>query len=54
MPLSSHAALQKADQILEACKEGDVDAVVEFAVTEGGLVNDEVRRKACELCSSVT
>src|SRR6185437_9416214 len=41
----SHNA--KATSILEACKENDIETLRKLAVSEGGLVSDEVRRQAC-------
>lgn len=37
----------KATQILAACRRKDVDALRAFSTSEGGLVSDEVRCKAC-------
>ena len=34
--------------ILEACKCKDIDELRKLATSEGGLLNDELRRKACE------
>ncbi len=38
----------KHELIARACKENDFDNLVQLATSEGGLVNDELRRKACE------
>jgi hypothetical protein len=34
--------------IVRACQEKDVDRLIRLATSEGGLLNDELRRKACE------
>ena len=41
----------KVTQILEACRDRDLDAIVGFATSEQGLVNDHVRRTACKVQS---
>lgn len=38
---------RKVEEIEEACRAGDREAVVELASSENGLVCDEVRGKAC-------
>lgn len=46
----SPAARAKVDRILNACQERpDIEALVQLASSEHGLVHDEVRRKACML-----
>lgn len=41
----------KTDRILAACEEPvEVDALILLATSTEGLVNDEVRRKACTFC----
>ena len=37
----------KALAILEACKWKDIDELRKLATSEGGLLNDELRRQAC-------
>lgn len=37
----------KVQQILRACKDGDVVALQQLATSQNGLVEDEVRRTAC-------
>jgi hypothetical protein len=37
----------KTRRILEACRDRDLDVLRELAVSEGGLVEDEIRRTAC-------
>ncbi len=39
---------EKIVQIRRACDIRDLDAVRKLAVTKGGLVNDSLRRTACE------
>jgi len=39
----------KADAIRTACTSRDLDALVEHATSEGGLLDDELRQIACEL-----
>lgn len=38
---------EKADLIREACEAHDLDALVSYATSEGGLLKDELRRLAC-------
>ncbi|KAJ5893778.1 hypothetical protein N7495_005469, partial [Penicillium taxi] len=40
------ARKEKAEAIRQACKDRDVNALVEFATSEGGLLEDELRQKA--------
>lgn len=37
----------KAADILEACKWKDTQRLRDLAVSEGGLLSDEIRRQAC-------
>ena len=39
---------EKAAAILEACKWKDLDSLRKLATSEGGLLTDELRRKACK------
>lgn len=39
----------KIQRILQACDDGDINAICELACGKGGLVNDECRKRACEL-----
>lgn len=41
-------ASTKTLAILEACKWKDVEELRKLATSEGGLLNDELRRKACK------
>lgn len=44
----SPAARAKVDRIWKACEEDrDIEALVQLATSENGLVDDEVRQKAC-------
>ena len=44
----SAVARLKSDHILDSCgEEPDIGALVRFATSPEGLVNDEVRRKVC-------
>jgi len=37
----------KADRILRACRENDLSSLITLATSDGGLLNDEIRRTAC-------
>lgn len=39
---------EKAEAIRRACTSRDLDALVEHATSEGGLLDDELRQIACE------
>jgi hypothetical protein len=39
---SKHAAVARA------CQETDIESLIRLATSEGGLVNDGLRRKACK------
>ena len=41
--------LEKAEAIRRACDLRDIDALVSHATSEGGLLQDELRRLACML-----
>lgn len=44
----SPAARSKIDRIWKACEDGpEIEALVHLATAKDGLVNDEVRQKAC-------
>lgn len=45
-PLNTDEAI-KVSQILQACKDKDTQRLITLAATEGGFVEDEVRRLAC-------
>jgi hypothetical protein len=45
---SQPAFAEKVHHILEACQNNNLDALVELATTEGGLVHEEVRQTACK------
>ena len=40
---------QKKNDILEACKAHDIDALVRLATSSGGLLQDDVRQVACKI-----
>lgn len=40
---------EKNAAILEACKWKDLESLRKLATSEGGLLTDELRRKACKL-----
>jgi hypothetical protein len=44
----------KVKLILEACHDRNLDALIELATSEGGLVNDEARQTACKTQLSST
>ena len=39
---------EKTAAILEACKWKDLESLRKLATSEGGLLTDELRRKACK------
>ena len=43
---------EKADAIRQACDSHDVEALVSFATSDGGLLEDELRQKACTYAST--
>ena len=43
----SNRKTSKADKIRQACEDRDLDSIRELAVSEDGLVEDELRRTAC-------
>lgn len=45
-----HAAFEKAKtaEILQACKNHDIQALKELAITQGGFLSDSNRSQACE------
>jgi len=38
----------KADKIASACEQKDIEALIELATSEHGLLEDGYRRRACE------
>lgn len=46
---TGHREMEKRQRILQVCGERDVDQLRKLATSEGGLVDDEVRRTACML-----
>jgi hypothetical protein len=43
------ARAEKAAAIHRACDAGDVEALVSYATSEGGLLEDELRQRACTM-----
>lgn len=43
---------EKAEAIRRACGLGDLDALVSYASSEGGFLQDELRQLACK-CGSI-
>lgn len=41
-------ATEKANAIRQACDLRDFDALVSYATSEGGFLNDDIRRVACK------
>lgn len=41
------AMANKAEAIRKACDSRDIEALVSYATTEGGLLEDGLRQKAC-------
>lgn len=39
---------QKIYRILEACTKHDIELLAELASSDGGLIDDETRRRACK------
>lgn len=48
----SETERNKVHQILEACRDYDYSSLAALATSEGGLVEDEVRRVACTAAPS--
>ena len=46
-PPFSAAAASKVTQIVQACRNDDLDALIALAASSNGLVEDELRRTAC-------
>ena len=46
-PLLSAATASKVTQIVQACRNDDLDALIALAASSNGLVEDELRRTAC-------
>lgn len=42
------ARAEKAQAIRQACDTHDVEALISYATSEGGLIEDELRQKACK------
>jgi hypothetical protein len=48
----SKARAEKAAAIRQACDAGDVEALIGYATSEGGLLDDELRQRACTVSES--
>lgn len=46
--LKEKARSEKAEAIRQACRSRDTDAIISHAVSEGGLLEDELRQEACK------
>lgn len=46
---TNKARAEKPEAIRQACDSRDIEALVSYATTEGGLLEDEVRRRACKV-----
>jgi hypothetical protein len=47
-PSSPPQSDDKAKRILTACRDNDLNALIELATSAGGLVDDEIRQTACK------
>ena len=50
-PVRSASEVEKVSRIQEACDKNDFESLVSLAVTEHGLVTEQLRRKACSSVS---
>jgi hypothetical protein len=50
-PLSA-AAASKVTQIVQACRNDDLDALIALAASSNGLMEDKLRRTACMASST--
>lgn len=46
--LKEKARSEKAEAIRQACRSRDTEAIISHAVSEGGLLEDELRQEACK------
>lgn len=46
--LKEKARLEKAEAIRQACRSRNTEAIISHAVSEGGLLEDELRQEACK------
>lgn len=46
---TNKARAEKSEAIRQACDSRDIEALVSYATTEGGLLEDELRRRACKV-----
>lgn len=42
------ARAEKAEAVRQACDADDVEALVSYATSEGGLIEDELRQRVCK------
>lgn len=51
----SNARLEelKAQEIIDACRRRDIEALQALAESPGGFIRDELRQQACELCDNL-
>jgi Tfp pilus assembly protein FimT len=49
----SSAQSLKTDAICQACQDRDIDKLMHFTETSGGLLNDSLRQTACKHCMAV-
>jgi hypothetical protein len=50
----SRALDEKREAIEKACRQNDVKALVGYATSPGGLVDDKLRQAACMFCDHPT
>lgn len=48
------AALRKAAAVCEACRWRDISKLRALAESEGGFLNDDLRKSACMFCRQTT
>ena len=48
IPLKEKARSEKAEAIRQACRSRNTEAIISHAVSEGGLLEDELRQEACK------
>lgn len=46
--LKEKARSEKAEAIRQACRSRNTEAIISHAVSEGGLLEDELRQEACK------
>lgn len=48
LSIDENEAHHKRGMIIQACSDGNIDVLIELADSPGGLLDDELRRIACE------